>query len=85
MLITLGKGGRLLGNQQIPVSRKPFVTSLSPLAHGRGGAGEVRTSLQEHWRVQVSPAVQTMLGTALSLVGGNGICCQGVSVQGKLD
>lgn len=44
------------------------MTSVSPLAHGRGGAGEVRTSLREQWRA----AVQTMLGTALSVVCGNG-------------
>lgn len=67
-----GKGGWQLGNSPILASSKPFVTSVSPLAHGRGGAGEVRTSLQEHWRAWASPVVQTMLGTALSVMGGNG-------------
>lgn len=67
-----GRGDRLFGNQQIPASSKPVVTSVSPLAHSRGGAGEVRTSLQEHWRARASPAVWTVLGIGLSVVGGNG-------------
>lgn len=65
-------GDRLFGNQQIPASSKPVVTSVSPLAQSRGGAGEVSTSLQEHWRARASPAVQTTLGIGLSVVGGNG-------------
>lgn len=48
------------------------MTSVSPLAHSTGGAGEVKTSLQEHWRARASPAVQTVLGTAVSVMGGNG-------------
>lgn len=63
---------RAAGNQQIPASGEPFVTSVSPLARGRGGAGELRPSLPGHWRAWAAPAVQTMLGTALSVVGGNG-------------
>lgn len=79
----LGKGGWQLGIQQIPASSKPFVTSVSPRHTAEGGAGEVRTSLQEHWRAAV-------LGTALSVVGGNspwnllsGSSCQGVQIGFK--
>lgn len=65
------------GNQQVPASSEPFLNKVSSLARNSGDAREVRTPLQEHfagqdWRARARPTVQTMLGTGLSVVGGNG-------------
>jgi len=65
------------GNQRDPSSREPFSSRASSLAQSSGDAREVRTPLPEHFagqnrRAQACPTVQTMLGTGLSVTGGNG-------------
>lgn len=65
------------GNQQVAASSEPFLNRVSSLAQSDEDACEVRTPLQEHfagqdWRAQACPAVQTMLGTGLSVMGGKG-------------